>query len=534
MESRRALRWTWPATLAICVFAAGAASVLQRLDVNWDLKNYHYYNAYAFLHGRLAWDVAPAQLQTYYNPFLDLPFYFVVNAIPSPRVTAFAMGATTGIAAFFLLRILVVLFPKGKVEDRLLWIALSFAVGVSGAAGLSVLGTTMNEWPPAMLLMAAMWLLVTSIARAGSPPTLAIAVAGSLVGIAVGLKLTYGVFGLALLAAMGSFGPARERFRQLAAMGCFLFAGFLLAYGYWGVVLYREFGNPFFPYFNDIFKSPYWEPAALFDRNYGPRDVLQAIAFPLYFARESKLVSEVSFRDWRLAVLFVLSLCCLAKYRFSPSPLGEGRGEGKTAAPRDPLADAWRLIAVFTLVAYLIWLKLFGIYRYLVPLEMLSGALIVGCALYLAPGKNARRIAIVILVILIVGTTRHASWGRIDFRGTHFDVAVPDIAPNSLVIMGSSEPMAYIIAFLPPEARFVSPNNNFLDITQANLLERRIAGIIGQHPGPMYSLDYRDQDGVRPLLAHYGLARDMSSCRSIRSNLDFDMLRLCRVERLGR
>ena len=29
----------------------------------------------------------------------------------------------------------------------------------------------------------------------------------------------------------------------------------------------------------------------------------------------------------------------------------------------------WRALAVFTLVAYLLWLKLFAIYRYLVPLE---------------------------------------------------------------------------------------------------------------------------------------------------------------------
>ena len=192
------------------------------------------------------------------------------------------------------------------------------------------------------------------------------------------------------------------------------------------------------------------------------------------------------------------------------------------------------MLAVFTVVAYLLWLKIFGIYRYLVPLEMISGPLIVGCALYLVPGKNARRIAIVILAILIVGTTRKASWGRIDFRGTHFDVAVPDIPSNSLVIMGSSDPMAYVIAFLPRGARFVSPDNNFLHFTQANLLERRIADIIREHAGPMYSLDYRDQDQARAVLAHYGLARDLSSCKPIRSNLDFDMLRLCRVERLGR
>src|SRR5258706_8592967 len=94
----------WGAGLAACIAVAGAASIGARQDANWDLKNYHYYNAYAFLNGRIAWDVAPAQLQSYHNPLLDLPFYWMANAWPSARAVAFAMGAWTGIAAFFALK----------------------------------------------------------------------------------------------------------------------------------------------------------------------------------------------------------------------------------------------------------------------------------------------------------------------------------------------------------------------------------------------------------------------------------------------
>ena len=68
-----------------------------------------------------------------------------------------------------------------------------------------------------------------------------------------------------------------------------LLAGFVLSYGWWGWTLYREFGNPFFPFFNAIFQSPWWEPASLFDRNFGPRTLPQWLFFPLYFAREHKL-----------------------------------------------------------------------------------------------------------------------------------------------------------------------------------------------------------------------------------------------------
>ncbi len=235
-------RWQWPFALAACLAAAGLRSVASRLDVNWDLKNYHFYNAYAFLNARMGWDIAPAQLQTYYNPLLDLPFYFLVQAIPSPRIIAFVMGATAGIAGFALLRMLTVLFPKrGDGWDRVLWIALAFAVGVTGSVGLSVIGATMNEWPPAMMLMVSLAILVASIDKHGHPTMPAMAIAGVVTGIAVGLKLTYGVFGMALIAAAAASGTLPERARRAFTMGCFLFVGFMLSYGVWGAMLYEHF-----------------------------------------------------------------------------------------------------------------------------------------------------------------------------------------------------------------------------------------------------------------------------------------------------
>jgi hypothetical protein len=515
----------WPCALAACLVAAGFASVAGRLDVNWDLKNYHFYNAYAFLNGRLGWDVAPAQLQTYHNPLLDLPFYYLVQAIPSPRAIAFVMASTTGVAAFCFLRILTALFPKG-IEDRALWIALAFIAGVTGSMGRSVIGSTMNEWPPAMLMMLSLAILVAPTAARGSPRAAEVAIASLVAGFAVGLKLTYGVFGLGFALSLAAFGTPRERLQRAALGGVFLFAGFLATYGFWGATLYREFGSPFFPYFNDIFRSPWAEPVALVDPNYGPRNALQAIFFPLYFARESKLVSQVAFRDWRLATLFVLALLALGRWLWRRR-LARAHAPGGLAAT----AHAWQLLAVFTLVSYLAWLKLFGIYRYLVPLEMLSAPLIVGCVLYLVPGRNARRAVLVILVALLVGTTRTSSWGRLDFRGAYFDVAVPDLAPRSLVIMGFAEPMAYVIPFARPDARFVYPWNNFLRYDQPNLLAQRVREVIGGHRGPIYSMDIHNGGNLKELLDQYGLERDARSCLPVRSYLDWSAMRLCRVYR---
>lgn len=515
MATPRTAGWPWRAAFLACLLAAGAQSVATGLDVNWDLKNYHYYDAYAFLADRLGWDVAPAMLQTYYNPLADLPFWFLNHAIPSPRITAFIMAVPAGIAVFCLLRMAAVLFPMGT-GDRWLWIGCALAIGATGSMGLSVLGSTMNEWPPAMLVMIALAVVVAALAAGGAVPARSLALAGALAGLACGLKLTYGVFSIALLATLVTFGTAHERGRSLLIAGAAAGAGFLAAYGFWGWTLWREFGNPFFPYFNDIFRSPWWEPAPLFDRTFGPRDALQAIAFPLFFAREYKLVAEVSFRDWRLAALLVLAIACAIRW---------------LATGRRPMPPAWRVLAVFTLVAYLLWLKLFAIYRYLVPLEMLSGALIVGALLYLVPGTNARRAAIVIVAIALVGTTRKASWGRLPFHGTHFDVGVPYMAPGALVVIGPTQPMAYIIPFFPADARFVSPQNNFLQAGQSNLLARRIEEIATAHRGPIYSLDFAVGGDVDAVLPRYGLRRDAAHCSPVRSRLDTSAMQLCPVER---
>lgn len=513
-------RWAWPGAFAACVVAAAWASVHAGLDVNWDLKNYHYYDPFALLEGRIGFDVAPAQIQSYHNPLLDLFFYKLVQEIPSPRIIAAVMSLSTAIGGFLLLRMSARLFPAG-FADRALWIAAAFAIGMTGASGSTVIGSTMNEWPPAMLLVAALGAIVTSFERRGAAVPAALAFAGFTAGLAMGLKLTYGVFAFALVAAALACGAGwRGRLRDASIAGACVLGGLAVTYGFWGVILWREFENPFFPYFNDIFHSPWWEPVAWFDRRFGPHDALQAVFFPFYFARESLLVGELAFRDWRLATLLALAVAAAARRIVA-------RPEAGTLA----MTPAWTFLAVFTAVAYLVWLKLYSIYRYLVPLEMLSGPLIVACALYVVPGSRTRRAVIVAFAIALVGTTRRADWGHLPFRGAYFDVSVPEILPHALVLVGPFDPMAYAIPFFRHDARFVSPQNNFLEVGQQNLLERRAAALLARHPGPLYCLDMRGFARTDPVLAHFGLVRDANSCLTVRSYLDDNSMQVCRLHR---
>src|SRR5512143_613577 len=91
--------------LAFAVAMAGLASIGLRQDSSWDLMNYHLYNAWAFVHRRFGLDWAPAQLQSFYSPYLDLPFYALFAAGAPPRVIAFALAVPTGIAWYCFARI---------------------------------------------------------------------------------------------------------------------------------------------------------------------------------------------------------------------------------------------------------------------------------------------------------------------------------------------------------------------------------------------------------------------------------------------
>ena len=153
------------------------------------------------------------------------------------------------------------------------------------------------------------------------------------------------------------------------------------------------------------------------------------------------------------------------------------------------------MLAVFTLASYLAWIKLFGIYRYLVVLELLSGALIVGCVLYVLRRGRLRMALVAFLAVALVASTRPWDPGRIAFGDAYFDVQAPHLAKGALVIVGYRHPMAYAIPFFAPGTRFVSPANNLIAPGQRNRLAERAAALIRDHPGPRYLLEYKARNG---------------------------------------
>ena len=140
------------ATVAVSLLCA-LVSLLRGQDANWDLRNYHVHNAWALLEGRLGIDLAPAQMQSYFVPLLDVPYFLLVQHAPAP-LAGVLLGLLHGLA----------FLPVGWIAWRALatdprrdWLAPLLALaGLASAAFLSELGNTMGDASTAALVLGAL------------------------------------------------------------------------------------------------------------------------------------------------------------------------------------------------------------------------------------------------------------------------------------------------------------------------------------------------------------------------------------------
>jgi len=509
----------------------GLVSLARGVDTNWDLRNYHFYNPWASLHGRMSFDIAPAQVQSYYSPLLDVPFYLLVaSGLPAFAIT-FLMGLPFGLAAWFFYRIARDAVHDLGVEREGFALAAVGVVALTGAAGFSQIGSTMNEWTTAALVMAALFVVVGAV-RSADPPRLRVPPkAGLLCGLAAGLKLTAAIYAIALpLAFVLCF---RRRRRHATATLAFVAAtgvGFALAYGYWAFVLWERFGNPLFPYFNELFRSEYWDAHAFFDTRFRPTALAHWITLPFALAERNRLASEADLRDPRLALLIVFAVVlAVARAR-------EARATGGRVAASlfGAIPPSIRFLAVFATASYVAWLVAFTVYRYVIPLELVASLLLVLAMHAAFVGAVRRDVLIGIATLAIVAVTIPPYWGRARLHaGQYFEVSVPPMAANSLVLMMTGQPFGYLVPFIESGPRVIAPASNFTGPWHDNRLQREMAALIVHAPGPIYSIRYLDAIDApeEATMIAYGLQRRDNECRPIRSNLETRPIGLCPLVR---
>ncbi len=465
------------------------------------------------LHGRIGVDLAPAQMQTFNAPLLDIVYILLLGAFnDAPRLLAAMLAVPHALTVVLVLVLARRVLPRCEALAAVL-------VGATGVAALPTLATTMNEMAPAACILGAVLLLLGDDGADDPSPRTCLC-AGFLGGVAVGLKLTSAPYALGLIAML----PVRTTPERGARLLLWFAGGGLIGAamtgGFWWWILWQRFGNPVFPYFNDIFRSPWAAPIAMTDTRFMPRSLAQAVFYPLFWAfAPDTLVTELPVRDPRIALgwLAALALAVGAARRRQPN---------RAAA----------VLPAFWALSYVAWELCFSILRYLAVLELLSGVLMMMALRPLLVRLTGvwRRVCAIAVVMVLVAVTVYPDWGRATPGTAAVQVELPPIPPGSLVVLLDPSPMAYVAAFAPPGLRFVGANNNLVHPGDRTLLARQIAAAIRTATGPLWGLEMPGESpGVADVTLRVYALRRAAGCVRVRSNLDDDGILACPLIRLS-
>jgi hypothetical protein len=478
----------WIAALAVGLPLL--AMSLLGVDANWDLRNYHLYNVHAWLAGR-GHDIAPAMVQSWHNPLLDLPMYLLFTSGLPARATSLWLTLPTIAAIAFLLLLQRALSPAPPSRTSQVVLAL---LALTGAASYSTLATSFNDSFVAAALLGALWLVLAS-ERVGPARWL---LAGLVAGGMAGLKLTAGFYCLALALAAVSGDGLRANLSRLGSLALGGVAGFALTYGWWGLRVARATGNPFFPYFNNVFKSALVPFQSFADARFRPDSLADAVLAPVHLLTKSRSFSEGGLSDPRLLLGLVSLFALVLLYRRS----------GAHAA----IAARLRLLLVFFVASFLLWILQFGFYRYAIVLEMLGSLALV---LALANIRRWQAAALVLVLLLVSVDTRRPNWGRVRGMEPGAGIHALPLPRDAMVVSAEDEPLAFMALALPREVPFLGLGTNIVRAGECNGLHRRAEAALRAHAGPVFLVSTRvltDADEPRRMLQRdYGLY-DAGAC----------------------
>jgi hypothetical protein len=353
-------------------------SVALGKDMNWDLLNYHIYTGEALLHGRMARDFFPASVQSYLNPIPDLPFYLLLKTgLPSLAVCL----ALTMIHAFNL--VILRAIAKAAMPPQIggHWMLWESAVLLGGLAPLFLteVGTSLVDVVVSLPCLLSVLLLINQRRN--------LLLSGAFAGAAVGMKLTALLFIAALLIALILESVAKPRWSGVRSVAWFCIGGtvgFLIVYGWWGMMLWQKFDNPFFPFFNDIFKSKYYPEVPVLSDRFLPFQYFCIFSFPVEVLKADRHVYfEKSAPDLRFLAAVALTLALVARSLFN---LSKG-WSSKNLECHSPIGPACKLV-VICLLYYVIWFWYSANGRYAMTLLLLLGPFVIWLMVRLSTNKR--------------------------------------------------------------------------------------------------------------------------------------------------
>lgn len=427
------------------LFLGMVISVIAQNNHIWDFANYHYYNAYSFLNGRLDIDVVPASVQTFFNPIMDIPLYFMIKYFNNtPNVIWALQGIWFGLFLFIFYKISQLFFNQ---KNKNIWIAFSLLIASTGQATFFQVGSCTNEIPIAFLDLWGIYILLKMVQNPDQQTLKKFFYSGLLFGTAMGLKLTSVhcciATGLTLIFCKKYLRQYIKSVRVFALAGLL---GFLIIHGYFMYKYWIMYENPAFPFLNGIFHSPYYENINFSDQRAVP-PLTTLLFYPFAFNFTQTVYETGVLFDFRLTFCYIFLLCTIL-YLLLKEKISIVLQNNKLSS----------FLFIFLLIDYLLWLKIFSIHRYAILIEILTFFLVLDFLQKLDIKRKIPRIlmkslCVICFIIVVVnpvywvlGNQKNPEWRMIDFGNKFVDVEEIHLPQNSL-IKQYAFPSSFVIPF---------------------------------------------------------------------------------------
>ncbi len=425
--------------LFLFLISGGLISAFLQYEAVWDFINYHYFNAWAFINGRVGYDVLLAGLNSFFNPLADVPLYYMIEYLNDyPRIIYFIQGLWFGALWFVFYKICLMYLDVTTLRDKLVLI-LCLLIALSGYATFKQIGTSTNEVMLAFLVMSGLYLLLKELFEIKSGNWKTFVLSGFLFGSAMGLKLTAFIYCVVIgFCLIVFYKQVKFPIRNILLFTFSGLIGFLVFDGFWLWKMWQMFENPFFPFANRFFKSSWLSAHNFTDNNFTPKNWSDFALWPLIqsfsFQRDE---GKMFVADMRPAVIYFIFIGSVFVW------LAKGVKNKNFA-----INPKWGFLILFFLLTYVMWAAVFSIVRYYIVWEMLAAIFIVKAIFGFSPksviGEGLYYSFLLLLTFSLLSTAYFSDkWGRrydykkIPTKQDHYfwvddNVLIPD---NTLFIM---------------------------------------------------------------------------------------------------
>jgi hypothetical protein len=441
-----------------CTCFAMIVNYLLGKDMAWDTLSYHIYAGFNAVNDRFAQDYFAAGPQSYFNPYIHVPFYYLTTTGLSSLEISSVLAVVHSVILWLTYELAITVCPSDDPHKRLMFGLCAVAFALLNPILLQQIGSTFADITTGELVLAG-WLLLALAVR--SPSTTRVVSAGLLCGIATGFKLTnavHAIAGFAILIMLPL--TLRGRIRHGLTYGVSLGLGFLVIAAPWSYRLEKKFGNPLFPMMNHVFRSPEFTVEPLRHFRFIPATLAEALWRPFAMIDPVIMVhEEMRAPDPRYAVLFILTAVLI--YRWLRRRRMADSGESLSSAQASP-ARVLAALGCGLAVDWVAWLSGSGNSRYFLPMSSVAAVVIVAMLFRLFATQPKIRIYIVVGILCVQGVQLYMGadyrWNEVPWNDRWVDVTVPAklaSEPNLYLTVGG-QTNSFLAPYLAPGSGLIN------------------------------------------------------------------------------